>query len=56
MDLLAVRNRYGLDLAALLASDDLNFAHDITGIAIYLNRRTGELTDCFMPRFARGTK
>ena len=42
-----------LDLQALLDADDLNFAHDIAGINRHLDHDTGELKDCFWPRFAR---
>lgn len=42
-----------LDAAALLAADDENFAHDILGIRRHMNRRTGELEGCFVPRFAK---
>lgn len=35
-----------------LAADDYNFAHDIVGINRHLNRRTFQLEDCFVPRFA----
>lgn len=42
-----------LDLVRLLAADDANFLHDITGIRNHLDRATGELRDCFVPRFTR---
>ena len=38
-------------LRDLLAADDLNFIHDVFGIAGLLDRRTGQLGDCFSPRF-----
>jgi hypothetical protein len=31
--------------------DDANFTHDVFGIRKYLNRETGELTMCFVPRY-----
>ena len=43
-----------LDLERLLNSKDFDFAHDIFGIAAHINRTTGELEDCFVPRFAKG--
>lgn len=58
MDLCAVQNSSTpLDLSRLLAADDFNFVHDLFGIARHLDRRDdsatrGELTDCFLPRFA----
>jgi hypothetical protein len=53
MDLTACHaNGCPLKLRELLEADDFNFAHDIRGIQSHLNRRTGELTDCFCPRFA----
>lgn len=36
----------------LVQADDFNFAHDVVGIANHLDRDTGELKDCFLPRFA----
>jgi len=39
-----------LDLQKLLKFDDFNFAHDIAGIRSHINRQTGELQDCFVPR------
>lgn len=42
-----------LDLAALLKADDYNFAHDVFGIRKDLNRDTGELINCFLPRFSK---
>jgi hypothetical protein len=41
-----------LDLDGLLAADDGNFGHDVFGIRRHLNRETGELGGCFLPRFA----
>jgi hypothetical protein len=42
-----------LDFDALLAFDDFSFFHDINGIANNLNRRTGQLENCFLPRCAK---
>jgi hypothetical protein len=54
MDLSAVNaNGCPLDLDRLLKADDFNFAHDIHGIQFNLNRRTGKMDNCFVPRFAR---
>lgn len=53
MDLCAVHlNGCPLRLADFLAADDLNFAHDISGIRLNLDRHTGELKNHFHPRFA----
>lgn len=53
MDLTAVHaNGCRLNLQALLVADDFNFAHDIYGILRHLDRTTGQLMDCFVPRFA----
>lgn len=51
MDLAAVHAHTPLRLGALAAADEFNFAHDIGGIHRHLNRQTGELEDCFLPRF-----
>lgn len=39
-----------LRLAALLAADDFTFAHDVFGIRRHINRETGQLENCFLPR------
>jgi len=41
-----------LKLAELAEADDFNFSHDLFGIRRHLNRKTGQLEDCFLPRFA----
>lgn len=53
MDITAVHaNGTPLRLCDLLLADDANFGHDVFGIRRYLNRNTGQLTSCFVPRFA----
>lgn len=53
MDITATHaNGMPLNLQALLVADDVNFAHDIGGIARHLDRQTGKLRDNFRPRFA----
>jgi len=57
MDITAVHlNDCRLDLPKLLAADDFNFYHDIFGIAQYIDRTTGKLKDCFLPRSAKPHK
>ena len=42
-----------LDLEALAnAARDVDLVHDVAGIHRHLNRETGELEDCFRPRYA----
>ncbi len=54
MDIAAVhRNGCPLDLEKLLAFDDFNFLHDCHGIRRHIDRRTGALTECFVPRCAK---
>lgn len=53
MDVTAVHcNGCPLKLDELLAADDFNFSHDVFGILRYIDRATGELGGCFVPRFA----
>jgi hypothetical protein len=53
MDITAAHcNGMTLNLTALLNADDANFAHDIGGIVQHINRQTGELENCFVPRYA----
>jgi hypothetical protein len=56
MDLEAAHMDTPLDLQRLAAADDSNFAHDIGGIARHLNRETGKLEGCFMPRYAQSNQ
>jgi hypothetical protein len=54
MDLEACHsNGCPLDFERWLKADDFNFAHDVAGIARHMDRETGQLTDCFLPRFAK---
>jgi len=46
-------NACPLKLAELLAADDFNFSHDIAGIRLNLNRATGKIENCFLPRFSK---
>ena len=53
MDLTAcIANGTPLKLDDLLIADDGNFAHDVFGIARHIDRQTGQLGDCFLPRYA----
>ena len=42
-----------LDLQKFLTFNDYNLAHDAFGIQRHINRTTGELKDCFLPRCAK---
>lgn len=54
MDITATHlNACELRLKELLQADSFNFLHDVTGIHKHLNRETGQLEHCFLPRFAR---
>lgn len=41
-----------LKLGALLEADDFNFGHDVFGIRQHINRTTGKLEHCFVPRYS----
>ena len=53
MDLTVCHNFTPLNLDELLKADGYDFAHDVWGIMRHLDRETGELRDCFLPRFAK---
>lgn len=53
MDIEATHDKCPLDLQKLLEFPDFDFIHDVCGIARHLDRNTGELTDCFLPRCAK---
>ena len=53
MDITACHaNGCPLKLVELLTADEFNFTHDVYGIHRHLDRTTGKLLDCFLPRFA----
>lgn len=53
MDLQAAHaNGCPLDLAGLLAATPYEFTHDTGGITGHIDRNTGELLHCFVPRYA----
>lgn len=53
MDLEAAHIACPIDLPGLLAADPTTFGHDVGGISRHINRETGELGGCFVPRTAR---
>jgi hypothetical protein len=54
MDITATHaNGTPLDLQKLFDFDAFNFAHDVIGILRHLDRETGKLGGCFLPRCAR---
>ena len=53
MSLTAVHlNGCPLRLEDLLEASDFSFMHDIAGISRHIDKRTGELTANFLPRYA----
>lgn len=55
MDVKAANGANGnarLDLWKLLEFNDANFAHDMGGINRHINRQTGVIEGCFLPRCA----
>ena len=53
MDVTAVHANYmPLALSDLLAADDFDFSHDVFGIRRHIDRDTGRLGNCFVPRYA----
>jgi hypothetical protein len=53
MDITAAHNSCGLRLVDLENADDFEFSHDVFGIFNNINRETGQIDNCFLPRFAR---
>lgn len=53
MDIAATCAHTPLDLRQLAEFPDFDFVHDVFGIMRHINRRTGELENCFVPRSAR---
>ena len=51
MDLIACHlNGTPMDWEALLVAPDFDFVHDVWGIHKHIDRETGRLGDCFLPR------
>jgi hypothetical protein len=54
MDITACHlNGCPLNLEALADAPEFDFRHDVFGIRHHINRETGELAGCFLPRYAR---
>lgn len=53
MDLAAVHGEIPLLLVELADAEDFDFAHDLGGINRHMDRETGELGGCFVPRYAQ---
>lgn len=53
MDLCVVHRRIPLRLDDMLEGAEFDLMHDVAGIDRHLNRDTGELGGCFLPRFAQ---
>lgn len=49
----ATARRSRLDLERLAGFPDFDFAHDVYGIMRHMDRTTGKLGGCFLPRCAR---
>jgi len=53
MDITAAhRNGSALHLTGLLGASDFDFAHDVFGIRRHIDRATGKVGDCFVPRYS----
>lgn len=54
MDITAAHKACPLDLDAMSTTADIGqMLHDVCGIYRHLDRDTGKLTGCFLPRFAK---
>ena len=51
MDIEAAHKDCGLKLQELLDADSSNFGHDVFGIRRHMDRTTGKIGDCFLPRY-----
>jgi hypothetical protein len=54
MDLGAAHLADPMDLVKLRDFDPGNLLHDISGIIAHIDRTTGKMNDCFLPRASRG--
>ena len=51
MDIELAHSSQPLNLDGLLNASDADLMHDVSGIVTHLNRATGKLEDCFVPRY-----
>lgn len=56
MDISTCHETTPLRLQDLLDANEFNFIHDILGIRQHMNRKTGQLDNCFIPRFTQRNK
>lgn len=52
IDLEKTHEQNPLRLDEFLKADDGNFAHDVFGIRQNMNRETGQIENCFSPRYS----
>ena len=53
MDITACHcNDFPLDLEGLRLADEVDLVHDVFGIVQHIDRDTGKLQNCFVPRYA----
>jgi hypothetical protein len=54
MDITATHlNGCPLKLKELLEAPEFDFAHDVLGITSHIDRETGKLLHCFLPRYSK---
>ena len=53
MDISAGHLNIPLKLEELEKAEDFDFMHDVCGIIRHLNRDSGEIENCFLPRYAK---
>jgi len=53
MDISACHINNPLRLKDLLEAKDGDFWHDVTGISSHIDRESGQLKDCFSPRYSK---
>jgi hypothetical protein len=53
MDIEAANVGTPLDFDKWLAFPDFDFAHDFNGIRAHIDRTSGDIADCFLPRCAK---
>jgi hypothetical protein len=52
LDLEHAYDQFNLKLSDLLTSNNQDFAHDFIGIQRHMNRESGIVENCFVPRYA----
>ena len=53
LDMECADKAFNMDWKGLLMADDFNFVHDVCGIQNHVDRKNKQMSNRFLPRFAK---